>query len=439
MIPSELSNMTEDLLCYIWQQKLFNTGSLSTTEGEPLSIVHSGIRNHHAGPDFTQAKVRIGKDLLVGNIEIHVNASDWKKHNHQKDNAYSNVILHVVYVDDAAEITLGMPTLELKDKIHRLFLSRYETLMKGQRWIPCEQQINEVDPLIIQNGLHRLIIERLEQKTADVLERLALNKNSWEETFYQITARNFGLKVNSEAFDALAKSLPLKIISKHKNSLLQIESLLFGQAGMLETTFSDEYPNALKKEYRFLQKKYALEPMKAQVWKFMRLRPSGFPTVRIAQFAMLLFRSTHLFSKILEADSIRKIIELLQTETSEYWLNHYRFDIASKSIKKPLGKDFSNAIIINAIVPVMFIYGKTKDNPYFQDKALNLLETLPSEKNAILSKWKNLGISSRSAYDSQALLQLKNQYCSDKKCLHCMIGNKLLRSGFQKPFLQNSG
>lgn len=423
-----IQDMSEDLLHYIWQQKFFNTIDLETTDGECLSIVHSGIHNSDAGPDFTQAKVRINEDLLAGNVEIHVNSSDWKKHKHQNDNAYSNVILHVVYNDDAKNLSPGFPTLELKDKIDRQFFSRYQALMLSQSWIPCESQISTVDDFFIKNGLHRLVIERLEHKTFDILERFAHNKNGWEETFYQITARNFGLKVNADTFDALAKSLPLKIIAKQKNSLLQIEALLFGQAGMLERSFKDNYPNSLKKEYHFLQKKYSLHPMQTHLWKFMRLRPSGFPTLRLAQFSMLLFKSAHLFSRVLETESVRQIAELFQIEPSEYWLIHYRFDTDSKIRKKTLGQDFINTIIINAVIPVMFIYGKTKGNQSIQEKALSFLEQLPSEKNSIISKWQNLGIQSDSAYYSQALLQLKNNYCSHKRCLHCFVGNKLLRS-----------
>lgn len=420
--------MSEELLHYIWQQKLFSAVNLETTGGEKLSITHSGIRNRDAGPDFTQAKIRINGDLLAGNVEIHVNASDWEKHRHQDDKAYSNVILHVVYNNDAEIRFPALPTLELKDKIDNQFLHRYGKLMLSQTWIPCEAQIHEVDEFIIGSGTHRLIVERLEQKTRDILERLAVNKNSWEETFYQITARNFGLKVNADAFDTLAKTLPLKIIARHKSSLPQIEALLFGQSGMLERNFKDDYPNALKKEFRFLQGKYGLQPMQAHLWKFMRLRPPGFPTVRLAQFSMLLFQSAHLFSRIVEAKSVSEIALLFQTEPSDYWIKHYRFDAVSRAAKKSLGKDFVNTIIINAVIPVMFIYGKIKGNQSLQDKAISFLEQLPSEKNAIIGRWKNLGIRSESAYASQALLQLKNNYCSHKKCLHCFVGNKLLRT-----------
>ncbi len=420
--------MSEELLYYIWQQKLFNTHRLKTTQGEDLSIIHCGIRNHDAGPDFTQAKIRINGDLLAGNVEIHVRSSDWKKHKHQSDRAYSNVILHVVYDDEMkSDSACTLPTLELKDKIELQFLSRYRQLMASSSWIPCESQIARVDEFIIKSGLHRILIERLEQKTGDIIGRFRQNKNNWEETFYQITARNFGLKINADTFDLLAKSLPLGIIARHKNSLAQIEALVFGQAGMLHKTFNDDYPRSLKKEYLFLKKKYNLEPLQPHLWKFMRLRPPGFPTIRLAQFSMLLHSSTHLFSKMLDAESARQIAGLFRCEPSSYWLNHYRFDTASKNIRKPVGEDFIQTLIINAVIPMMFIYGKSKGNSVIQDKALNFLEQLSSEKNAIISKWRSLGIKSGSAFESQALLQLKNQYCSHKRCLDCFVGNQILR------------
>lgn len=422
-------HMSEELLHYIWQQKLFNATHLTTTAGEPLAVLHSGIRNADAGPDFTQARIRIGDDLLAGSIEIHVHASDWNKHNHQHDQAYSTVILHVVYEDDQKAGALSLPTLELKNKIDPQFFSRYRQLMSSTSWIPCQPQIKQLTGLFIASGLHRILIERLEQKTNMIFERLSQNKGSWEETFYQITARNFGLKVNADTFERLAQSLPLKIIARHKNSLLHIEALMFGQAGMLGKRFKDAYPNVLRQEYAFLRKKYALQPLEPHLWKFMRLRPPAFPTVRLAQFSVLLFSASHLFAKMLEAQNVKQLAALFQAEPSAYWENHYRFDAASKSMKKPLGTDFINALLINAVVPVMFIYGKTKDNTMIQDRALNFLEQLPAEKNSIIARWKTLGISSRTAYDSQALLQLKNHYCSHKKCLKCYIGNKLLRGG----------
>lgn len=417
--------MNEDLLYYIWQQKLFDHTELRSTEGEALTIVHPGVRNHDSGPDFTQARVRVDDDLLVGNVEIHVNASDWKKHRHHIDKAYSNVVLHVVYQNDTQNGSF--PTLELREKINTELLHRYNQLMLSRSWIPCEKQIGQLDALFIKSGLHRLLIERMEQKTHDIAERHVKNRNSWEETCYQTTAKYFGLKANAIAFELLAQSLPLRVIAKHKNSLLQIEALLFGQAGFLQDDFKDDYPNQLKKEYQFLQKKYELKPLEAHLWKFMRMRPAAFPTIRIAQFAKLLYRSSHLFSKLMESKNIKQIMELLEAEPSEYWLTHYRFDAPSVNKKKLPGSDFLHTIIINAFVPLLFIYGKSKGDVGCQDKALSLLEELPAEENSIIERWKSLGIACNSAYESQALLQLKNGSCSHKQCLKCYVGNRLLK------------
>jgi len=418
--------MNEELLCYIWQHKIFEHKELLSAAGEQLTIVHPGVRNTDSGPDFTQAKVRVHEDLLVGNVEVHVKASDWKKHGHDSDKAYANVILHVVNENDAEHP--GVPTLELKGRIEEKFLNAYQRLLSNRNWIPCENQIRRVDTLFVKSGLHRLLVERMEEKTGAALSLNQQNKNSWEETCYQIIARSFGLKVNADVFELLAKSLPLKILTKHKNGLLQTEALLFGQAGLLEKEFKDAYPKHLKKEYAFLKKKYELQPLEAHLWKFMRLRPAGFPTLRIAQFAKLLHQSTHLFSKIVAVKTASELTKLFQDKPSDYWFTHYRFDVLSSTKERTPGEDFVNTLLVNAVVPLLFVYGKAKGDPVIQEKAFSLLEQIPAEDNSILRKWKQLGISCKTAYESQALLQLKNVYCKEKKCLRCHIGNRLLKS-----------
>lgn len=418
--------MNEDLLYYIWQQRLFSHADLRSTAGETLAILHPGMRNRDAGPDFTQARVRISEDVLAGNVELHTRSSDWEKHKHQNDKAYSNVILHVVYEHDAPDGAL--PVLELKNRIDPKLFARYQALMASALWIPCEKYIGNCDALYIKSGLHRLLIERMEKKIPEIATLHVHNKNSWEETFYQATARNFGLKINADAFELLAKSLPLRIIAKHKNNLPQIEALLFGQAGFLEKEYRDDYPNQLKKEYVFLRKKYELQPLEMRLWKFLRLRPPGFPTVRIAQFAQLLHRSAHVFSKVMAANNAGDIMRLFEAEPSQYWLTHYTFDVLSSKKKKMPGKDFLRGLAINAVVPVMFCYGKSKGDAAMQEKALSILEHLPAEKNSIIIRWERAGVKCHTASESQALLQLKNAYCSQKQCLKCHIGNRLLKS-----------
>lgn len=423
--------MNEEFLYYIWQFRLFNNKSLLTTDNEPLTIIHPGHRNYHAGPDFSEAKIKIGSTIWAGNVEIHTKSSDWVRHNHQKDKAYSNIILHVVYEDDAqvnlSESQAKLSTLELRDCIKPNLFRTYSALIDNANWIPCEKQIQQVDDFKFKTSLHRLLVERLEKKTGEIASVLSQNKNNWEETFYQITAKNFGLKINVTPFELLAKSLPLKVIAKHKNNLSQIEALIFGQAGFLLSSFKDAYPNQLKKEYAFLQKKYGLEPIGVHLWKFLRLRPASFPTIRLAQFSRLLFQSTHLFSKILSANQVAELVSLFRVETSAYWKDHYRFDMLSENRQKRFGMNAINILIINSIIPTLFHYGTNKNDHSFKDKAFRFLEQLPAEKNAIITTWGEVRYRAQNAFESQALIELKNTYCEHKKCLNCAIGHEIIK------------
>jgi len=274
------------------------------------------------------------------------------------------------------------------------------------------------------------MIERLQSKTSDILAILQQNKNNWNETFYQLLARNFGMKTNALPFELLAKSLPLNVLSKHKNDLFQIEALLFGQAGLLnETLLGDDYFLALRKEYSYLYKKSGLSGIESYVWKFMRLRPINFPTIRIAQLAMLIHHSSALFSRILETENPEELRKLFDVSASEYWNTHYRFNkISEENRKKTLGEAAFNNLVINTISPLLFVYGDQHLDQAMKDRALLLLEESPPESNQIIRKWNELGIDSRSAFDSQALIQLKNRYCENKKCLHCQLGAKIITS-----------
>lgn len=424
--------MQEDFLWHIWKFKLFNTPDLFTTSGEKIQIIQTGEHNTDAGPDFINARIKIGSTEWAGNIEIHSAASDWTKHNHTNNKTYDNIILHVVHENDKQVIRKNgeeIPTLELKEKIKRNVYEKYRELQFSKDWISCENQISSVSKFTLNNWLDRLMIERLERKSATILESLKQNKNNWEECFYQMLARSFGQKINSDPFELLARSLPYSYLAKHKNSLLQIEAMLFGVAGMLEPVTGprqDDYYKELQKEFSFLSKKFKLEPLNISIWKFLRLHPVNFPTIRIAQFANLILKTAHLFSKVLEAGSIKTLEALLQTEASTYWNSRYRFGVLSPHKKKNIGKDFITNVIINTIAPFLFIYGKEKGNEEYCKKAIVFLEQLQSEKNSILSKWENIGIKAKNAYESQALLQLKNEYCSKKRCLECNIGCTLL-------------
>ncbi|MEM6966052.1 MAG: DUF2851 family protein [Bacteroidota bacterium] len=422
--------MKEDLLHYVWRLQRFDHSDLITTEGQSINIQHVGILNQHAGPDFTDARIQIGDTLWAGNVEMHLKASDWTTHQHQSDKAYENVILHVVLNEDEKinrQDGSRIPCLELKKRIPNKLSKIYKKLLHNEQWIPCQHHFYKVGQMTKVLWLDRLLVERLERKTMTIENLLKENTYNWEMTLYQVLARNFGVKVNAEPFGRLARSLPLAILGKHKSNLFQIEALFFGQAGLLEDDFEDDYPNRLKREYHFLQKKYQLHPIEKMSWRFLRMRPANFPTIRIAQFAQLIFQSVHLFSKMLAAQNVKEIEQMFELRLSNYWQTHYIFDKASPKRNKSLGKNTIHLFIINTIAPFLFLYGKSKANEDYQDKAFQLLEALHPEKNNIITKWKELGITPESAYQSQALLQLKNEYCAKKKCLECSIGNAILR------------
>lgn len=423
--------MSEEFLHYIWKFKLFNQQDLKTLAGEAVEIVKAGTHNTDAGPDFFNAQLKIDSTLWAGNVEIHINSSDWEKHSHQQDKAYNNVVLHVVYnADKPVYRTSGelIPTIELKERITEKIVQNYQTFKTSNDWVPCEKQITAVSSFIINSTLDRLLIERLERKSVSIIRSLELNNNNWEETFYQHLARNFGFKTNAEPFELLAKSLPMLYLGKHKNSMLQIEALLFGQAGLLEEHYKDKYLQTLQNEYVFLKHKLKLQSIDAHLWKFLRLRPVNFPTIRIAQFANLVFNASHLFSKIIETVEFLALKKLLDVNVSEYWLTHYTFDKLSVSKKKHLGEEAVNNIIINTIVPFLFVYGKQKKEEKYVERALQFLENTQGESNAIIEKWKALKLPVKTAHSTQALLQLKNEYCNHKKCLSCSIGNYLLKN-----------
>lgn len=423
--------ITEDFLHYIWNFKLFNTIDLKTTNKETLQILKSGQHNTDAGPDFFNAQIKLDTTIWAGNVEIHINSSDWVKHHHETDNAYNNVVLHVVYQHDREIKNANgnaIPTLELKQLIDEKLVKNYHQLVSGKNWIPCSQQISTIDQFVVNNWLERLVFERLERKSIEIEATLIKNKNDWEETFYQLMFKYFGLKVNAEPFLLLAKNTSLKMIEKHKNSFT-VEALLFGQAGFLTENMEDEYFKRLKKEYQFLNSKFSLVPLDKSLWKFLRLRPANFPTIRIAQLANLLTSEPRLFSKIIAINSVQEIRQLFELTASKYWDNHYQFGVTQKkSITKQTGKLMIDSLIINVIVPILFVYATTTQNEELKNKAIQVLEKLTSEKNTILLNFEKLGIKSKNALQSQALIELKTNYCSQKKCLTCSIGNNLIKS-----------
>jgi len=424
--------MKEDFLHYIWKYRLFDSKTLTTASGETIDVIKPGEHNHDGGPDFQNARIKIGNTTWAGNIEIHLNASDWLKHNHHKDKSYDNIILHVVYNNDFSVLRLNketIPILELKELIPQQIFRKYKNIINSKQWIPCQGLIRQVDPLIVATWMERLLVERLEKKSDSVEQSLHLLKNNWEQAFYIHTARNFGFKLNSIPFEMLAKATPLANLGKHKNNLIQVEALLFGQAGLLVKNSQEKYSALLQQEYTVLKQKFNLTPVSGHLWKFLRLHPSGFPTIRIAQFASLIHKSTHLFSKVIEARKLNEIENLFDSECSEYWQTHYVFGKESPKRSKKLGKSAIDNIIINTIVPFLFIYGIKKKEDKYKERVIRFLEQLEGEKNSVITKWKLLGIPARTASNTQALIELKNNYCNNKQCLNCGIGNYLLKKG----------
>ncbi len=419
--------MKESILHYVWQNKLFVSQEIKTTDGERVEIIDVGRINTDAGPDFFNAKIKIGDTLWAGNVEIHTVSSEWNKHNHQQDKAYDSVILHVVLQADSDVYRIDgtkIPQLELK--FPQQIETNYELLFSQQKWIPCADKIDQVPSIVIQSWKNALLTERLEQKMSSIESLLNENNRHWEEAFYITLARSFGFGTNSQAFESLAKSLPLSVLGKHKDQLFQLEALLFGQAGLLDLETYDEYSVNLKKEYEFLRAKYELNPLEKSQWKLLRLRPDNFPHVRIAQFAVLIHSSTKLFSKITENPNLAYIRTLFAYETSTYWKANYLFGRESKARTKRLGEQSINGLIINTVVPFLFCYADQKKNDDLKDRALQILEQLESEQNAIITGWRSLGLHVDNAFDSQSLLQLKKSYCDEKKCLRCRIGHKIL-------------
>ncbi len=424
--------MREDFLHFLWRTRRFDLIDLKTTDGEAIEIQDFGELNPNAGPDFLNATIRIGDVTWAGNVEMHLRASDWLAHGHQHDLAYKNVILHVVFESDKPIFrsnTEGVyPCLELKKRIPEGIFKKYWALLHNEHWIPCQHSFYEVSEITKNLWLERLLVERLEKKTEAIATAFEFNKNDWEETFYQSVARSFGVKINAEPMEWLARSLPHLVLAKHKNNLFQLESMIFGQSGLLEKKHEDEYPNILKKEYDFLKHKHNLTPIEAVSWKFSKLRPANFPTIRLAQLAALVHKSSHLFSKVLDIQSVTDIENLFDVKTGVYWKDHYVFDTPSVSREKSLGLEAIHLLIINTIVPFLFFYGKYKKESQYQDRAFQFLEQLKPENNSITEGWSNLGVELQSAYRTQALIQLKNEYCNAQKCVNCAVGNAILKA-----------
>ena len=448
-----MNKLTEDLLQYIWKNGLFNIESPFTTDGLPVKIVTFGVHNHDSGPDFFNAKIKIGETLWVGNVEIHLTSSDWIRHNHHKNNLYDSVILHVVAKSDCEiKRTNGSIVPELVINVDQEIINRYSMLCNIEKSYSCIDHLHKLDPIFIKLWLERIFVERLEYKTEMISSVLEKNVNNWDDVFYRMLFRSFGANVNAQAFELLAASLPLWIVLKHKDSLFQLEALLFGQAGFLceidsdfekrENTFKnvikessivynyyDSHYQSLLKEYQFLKAKYNLSPMDIKSWKLMRMRPINFPTIRMAQLAGILQRFEGLFSKCTEKQSVKDLLPLFDSEVSVYWFTHYTFGHESNFNIKKLGKNSIEVIILNAVIPLLYQYGKSIGNDDFFEKSMKFVNEMPFEINHLTKPW--IGLIDKqelSAFYSQAIIHLYKNYCEKRLCLQCAIGDKLIRS-----------
>jgi len=421
--------MKEDFVVYLWTFSLFDHKKLISTDGQSIEIIERGQRNDSSGPDFFNAKIKIDGTLWAGNVEIHTKSSEWLKHNHQKDKAYDNVILHVVWeADIPIKDSNGehIVALELAGRIAPALYNKYKLLISSSSKIPCQTQLDKIDEFTWLEWKERLLVERLIEKSSILKKIHDASHGDWNQTFFTALCRSFGMKLNQEPFEKLARLTPIKLLEKHKNNLRQLEALLLGQAGFLDEEFSDAYPLELKKIYSFLKKKYELTGVEKHHWKHGGLRPPNFPTIRLAQLAMLIHSSEFLFTKLIDVKNKQDIFKLFTFQPSSYWDTHYVLEKESaKSIKK-IGITFINSIIINLMAPIFFLYGDERGEEGIKEKAINILRELGPEKNNITDQWKKVNVPMENASDSQALIQLYNIYCKDKKCLKCKIGAKLL-------------
>ena len=421
--------MKEDFLHYVWQYKKFDFSNLTTAAGELLTITNCGNYLQQTGPDFFNAQIVIGNQKWAGNIEIHIKSSDWYLHHHEKDSNYDNVILHVVWEHDMPVFRKNnseIPVLELKKYVSKEILESYKALTSPKAWIYCESQIANIDKFVFKNWQERLFIERLERKYIPIEQLLLETENDWEAILFCMLAKNFGLNTNGETFLKIAKSIPFSIVRKESYEVTNLESLLFGTANLFPVDVQDNYTKDLKKRFEYIFQKYRLKKVIIEPVQFFKHRPDNFPTIRLAQLAMLYHKNHNLFSKVIVAKTLKELHQLFGISISDYWQTHYQFDKESLKEKKQFSKSFVDLLVINTIVPVQFAYAKSQGKEA-SDSLLDLLREVASEKNIIIEKFSNFGIKAKNAFETQSLLQLKNEYCNHSKCLQCVVGIQLLK------------
>lgn len=428
--------MNEEFLSFIWKHQYFDHSALQTPSGDKITVLRPGHRNADAGPDFFEARLEIDGLLWAGTIEIHVRTSGWNAHGHVNDKAYGSVILHVVWENDVAAEhypNTHIPLLELKNLVSPGMLTRYWSMQEALSDFPCKSRFGEIPMLEKNNMVDKALIERLEHKSAMISAMLDRNNGDWDETSWQLLARYFGAKINAGPFQDLAERIPLKILLRHRNNLLQLEALLFGIAGLIPAGPSSGYISDLRREYRFLARKYGLGKNKLDAieWKMLRLRPAGFPTVRIAQLASLVHRNGNIFSLLTTSPTAAGYAVALKSVQSAYWHTHYHFGKPAGTLIPLMGTDAIHILIINVVAPILATYAFKTDNRNYLDKAVRLLEETPAENNKIIREWKKLGLKLTSSASSQGALEWYHRYCALKRCLHCNVGNSLLKKGIR--------
>lgn len=422
--------MKEDFLHYIWQFKKFDFTNLKTVQGEMLTIVNSGQYLQKAGPDFFNAQIIIANQKWAGNVEIHLKSSDWYVHHHETDLNYESVILHVVWEHDTEVFRKDnseIPVLELKNYIPRNSIENYNALSVAKSWIYCEKEIQNIDSFILKNWQEKLFFERLQRKVEPIQKLLSETENDWEAVLFCLLAKNFGLNTNGEILMKVAKSIPFSIIRKESAELENLEALFFGRSSLLEKENEDNYFKDLKFRWIYIQEKYQLKKIIVEPIQFFKHRPDNFPTIRLAQLAQLYFSRRNLFSQILEAKSVSSFYEIFNVQVSEYWKTHYQFDKESPKKRKALTNSFIDLLLINTIIPLKFIYANSQGKDVSED-LIDLLNQIQAEKNVIIEKFNSFGIESKTAFETQSLLQLKNEYCNQKRCMNCAIGLELLKT-----------
>ncbi len=421
--------MKEELLHFVWNYKLLKSQELISVSGARIKIFHQGELNKDAGPDFFNARIEVDGITLVGNIEIHVNSSDWLKHGHENDKAYNNLILHVVYKYDKAipqNTKHNVEVVELKNYLDEKILRKYNSLISSSNSLPCSKQIKNVENLKLQSWLQRMLVERLENKTEYVQHLFASAQNDFSQTLYLLLARNFGFKVNAEPFELLAKHLPLSILIKHSSNLFQLEALVYGCAGFLNKSYKTKYLQQLQNEFEFLKNKYKLKELDGSLWKFLRLRPANFPSVRLWQFAMVIHKCPDLFTNPEKFNTVELLNKAISHKHDGYFSKHYKLDGPEVRALKGIGKNSIENIIINTMAPFLFFYGQQTGKDKFIDAAVECFENLPFEDNVKTRHFVKAGLKFKTAAESQGLITLFDNYCKNTRCLDCGIASHLL-------------